>query len=223
MDKKWLKKLVLVIGIVLLVCLFYWLYLEFHKEIALLFNPEASREMLLREVRSHGFLTAGILILLTALMCALPGLPTSVIGILVGVCYGPLIGSCINIVGNASGNLLSLTVLRHLKLVEHEQKASKWVKRISQMKHPKTGLMIAYMVPMIPSFVVNVTADSLMLSIKEVFLPVLIGALPASILYACGGEALFHGYTKTAVVLIASVIVLVLLVKLIKRDHHLVN
>lgn len=221
MDKRVLKKVLLVLGVVLLLLLFYWLYREFHTEIQLLLNPKASRALLMKEVRSHGFLTAGGLILLTALMCALPGLPTSVIGVLVGVCYGPIIGSCVNIVGNASGNLLSMTALKHLNLGSHKQSSSKWIKRILQMKHPKTGLMIAYMIPVIPSFVVNVTANSLKLSIREVFLSVLIGVLPSSILYAFGGEALFHGYTKTALILVASVIVLVLLVKFIKRDHHL--
>lgn len=221
MDKRVLKKVLLVLGVVLLLLLFYWLYREFHTEIQLLLNPKASRALLMKEVRSHGFLTAGGLILLTALMCALPGLPTSVIGVLVGVCYGPIIGSCVNIVGNASGNLLSMTALKHLNIGGHKQSSSKWVTRISQMKHPKTGLMIAYMIPVIPSFVVNITANSLKLSIREVFLSVLIGVLPSSILYAFGGEALFHGYTKTALILVASVVVLVLLVKFIKRDHHL--
>lgn len=220
MDKARLRKILIILGIILIGIVLYRLYLEFHKDISLLLDPKASRELLLKEVRSHGIRTAGLLIALTVLMCALPGLPTSVIGILIGVCYGPLIGSLMNIAGNAGGNLLSMTVLKRLKIMSHEHKDNQWVKRISQMKHPKIGIMLAYMVPVIPSFIVNVTADTLRLPLKEIFLSVLIGVLPSSILYAFGGEALFHGDTKTAIILVASVIVLVLLVRFIKNKHQ---
>lgn len=219
MNKAVLRKILIVLGIILIDIVLYRLYLEFHKDISLLLNPKVSRELLLKEVRSHGIRTAGLLIALTVLMCALPGLPTSVIGVLVGVCYGPLVGSLMNIVGNAGGNLLSMTLLKRLKIMSHEHKDNQWVKRISQMKHPKIGIMFAYMVPVIPSFIVNVTADTLHLPLKEIFLAVVIGVLPSSVLYAFGGEALFHGYTKTALILVTSVIILVLLVRFIKGKH----
>ncbi|MDV4147465.1 TVP38/TMEM64 family protein, partial [Enterococcus faecalis] len=48
---------------------------------------------------------------------------------------------------------------------------------------------------------------------------IVVGVIPSSILYACGGEALFHGYNKTAVLLIVSVLLFVGLVVIIEKDR----
>ena len=44
------------------------------------------------------------------------------------------------------------------------------------------------------------------LPLKNLIAAIFIGVIPSSILYACGGEALFHGYNKTAVLLVVSVL-----------------
>ena len=212
MKTKKLRVFLIIIGLLLILFIGYRLYLEYQTDIQMFLDPKTSRQALLDQIRSHGFRTALFLILLISVMCAVPGIPTSVIGVLVGLSYGPLLGTLINVSGNAFGNMLSIFLMQHLKLFDHSKKSNRWVTAIRNMKHPKIGVMVGYMVPVIPS--------SLNLQIRDIILSIVIGVIPSSILYACGGEALFHGYSKTALLLVASVLILTLLVVIIYKDRR---
>lgn len=218
--KKYTKHLLLFVGLLSVGILMYRLYLEYYPDIQLYLDPKTSRELLLKSVRSHGVRTGVILVVLTSLMCAIPGLPTSIVGVLVGVCYGPLVGSLMNLLGNAGGNLLSIFLLGKLPILTKSTQENRWVKTISQMKHPKLGVTLGYMIPIIPAIVVNYTVDQLKLSLKQSGWIVLLGVAPSSILYAFGGDALFKGNHKTALLLVASVVLLVLLVGIIVKDRR---
>ncbi|OQO70510.1 SNARE-like domain protein [Enterococcus villorum] len=220
MKTKTLRILLIVIGIILIIFIGYHLYLEYQSDIQLFFNPKASRQQLMESIRSHGFSSALILSLLMGIMCAVPGIPTSIIGVLVGLSFGPLIGTLINVFGNACGNILSIFLMQHLKLFDHSKKNNRWVRAIRRMRHPKIGLMIGYMVPIIPSSVINFAATTLNLQIREILLSIILGVIPSSLLYACGGEALFHGYSKMAMGLVASVLILTILIVVIYMDHR---
>jgi uncharacterized membrane protein YdjX (TVP38/TMEM64 family) len=220
MKTKTLRILLIVIGIILIIFIGYHLYLEYQSDIQLFFNPKASRQQLMESIRSHGFSSALILSLLMGIMCAVPGIPTSIIGVLVGLSFGPLIGTLINIFGNACGNILSIFLMQHLKLFDHSKKNNRWVRAIRHMRHPKIGLMIGYMVPIIPSSVINFAATTLNLQIREILLSIILGVIPSSLLYACGGEALSHGYSKMAMGLVASVLILTILIVVIYMDHR---
>lgn len=220
MKSKKLQKVLIALGILLILFLGYHLYLEYQSDIHLLIDPKANEQQLLHSVRSHGLSAAVILILLMGIMCAIPGVPTAVIGVIVGLSYGPFLGALINIVGNASGNILAISLMQHLKLVDHSKKSNRWVKAIHSMKHPKIGIMVGYMVPIIPSSVINFATTTLNLQVREILMSIIIGVIPSSVLYACGGEALFHGYSKTALLLIASVLILTLLIVVIYKDHR---
>ncbi|EOH88802.1 TVP38/TMEM64 family protein [Enterococcus villorum] len=220
MKTKTLRILLIVIGIILIIFIGYHLYLEYQSDIQLFFNPKASRQQLMESIRSHGFSSALILSLLMGIMCAVPGIPTSIIGVLVGLSFGPLIGTLINVFGNTCGNILSIFLMQHLKLFDHSKKNNRWVRAIRRMRHPKIGLMIGYMVPIIPSSVINFAATTLNLQIREILLSIILGVIPSSLLYACGGEALFHGYSKMAMGLVASVLILTILIVVIYMDHR---
>ncbi|MGX7173085.1 TVP38/TMEM64 family protein [Enterococcus ratti] len=224
MTARKLRILLFVSGILLIVFISYRLYLEYQIDIQIFFDPKASRRQMMTSIRSHGFTAALILVLLTGIMCAVPGVPTSVIGVLVGLSYGPLLGTLINVFGNVYGNLLSIFLMRHLKSFTRSTKSNCWVEAIRKMRHPKVGIVIGYMVPVIPSSVINFAITTLNLQIREVILSIIFGAVPSSLLYACGGEALFHGYSKMAILLVASVLVFTFLIVIIykdRRQHHL--
>ena len=220
MKTKKLRVFLIIIGLLLILFIGYRLYLEYQTDIQMFLDPKTSRQALLDQIRSHGFRTALFLILLISVMCAVPGISTSVIGVLVGLSYGPLLGTLINVSGNAFGNMLSIFLMQHLKLFDHSKKSNRWVTAIRNMKHPKIGVMVGYMVPVIPSSVINFSAITLNLQIRDIILSIVIGVIPSSILYACGGEALFHGYSKTALLLVASVLILTLLVVIIYKDRR---
>ncbi|MGC3333248.1 TVP38/TMEM64 family protein, partial [Enterococcus faecium] len=92
------------LGIILILVVGYRLYFEYQTDIQLFLNPRASKAELLAQIRSHGTFASILLIVLTAVMCAVPGIPTSVVGVIAGLSFGPLTGAIINILGNALGN-----------------------------------------------------------------------------------------------------------------------
>jgi uncharacterized membrane protein YdjX (TVP38/TMEM64 family) len=103
-------------------------------------------------------------------MCAVPGIPTSVISVIVGLSYGPFLGTLINVLGNTCGNILSIALMQHIKLFDQSKKSNRWVKAIREMKHPKIGVMIGYMIPFIPSSLINFAATTLNLKIRDILL-----------------------------------------------------
>lgn len=217
--KKRIKRSLLVVGVLLVIFFTYQVFREYHHEWAMLFHSTFNHQTLMHSVRSHGLSASIVLILLTCVTCAVPGLPTSVVGVFVGVCYGPLIGSTINIIGNTLGNIMSLTILQKFELFDRNNTNNKWVQSITKMKHPRVGITIAYMIPFIPSFLVNFTSDYLNLDAKTRYLCIILGVTPSSILYAFGGDSLFKGNHKRAILFIISVTILTLLIIIIKKDQ----
>ena len=219
MKRKTIRILLISSGLILILLVGYRLYLEYQTDIQLFLNPKASKTQLLERIRSHGFSAALLLVFLTAIMCAVPGIPTSVIGVIAGLSFGPFSGTLINVLGNSLGNLVAIFLMHHIKFLDRKTETNHWVQSIRRMKHPKIGIMVGYMIPIIPSSVINFAADTMQLPLKILIAAIFIGVIPSSILYACGGEALFHGYNKTAVLLIVSVLLFVGLVVIIEKDR----
>lgn len=118
MKKKKIRLILITLGVVLILMVGYRLYLEYQTDIQLFLNPRASKEELLAHIRSHGFSASLLLIVLTAVMCAVPGIPTSVIGVIAGLSFGPFIGVGINVLGNALGNISAVFLMHRLKFLD---------------------------------------------------------------------------------------------------------
>lgn len=219
--KKQLKYIFIIIGLLLASVLIYQLAIKFMPDIRMFVNSKSveSRAILQKSVRSHKASTGILLILLTSVMSAIPGIPTSVVGVIVGVCYGPLIGSIMNIIGNSLGNIGSFYLMHKFKFMDKSKASNHWVQTLSNAKHPNISITVAYMIPIIPSFLVNFTATLLNIKFTQLIWMTLVGSIPSSILYAFGGDALFKGNETRAVLLIASVGILIAFILLIKKDR----
>lgn len=213
------KVIAIGIGVALLVLLLLLLYFAYHRDLQLWFNPEVSKELVLKQIRSHGVAVALLFFCLIGIMCAIPGVPTSVVCVFVGVCYGPVVGSLINVGGNLMGNLVAIALFRRIKLIDKRHGKNEWVKAISRMKHPKVGLTLGYMIPVVPTFLVNYTATLKGYTEREVLLPVLLGVLPTSIFYALGGDALLSGDFRRLLLVAVGLGAILLLVGLLKRHE----
>ncbi|MCU9789820.1 TVP38/TMEM64 family protein, partial [Enterococcus faecalis] len=108
-------------------------------------NPKSSKTQLFERIRSLGFSAAVLLVFLTAIMCAVPGIPTAVVGVIAGLCYGPYRCTLINVLGNSMGNLVAIFLMHHIKFLEKKTETNRWVKSIRRMKHQKIGIMEGYM------------------------------------------------------------------------------
>lgn len=214
--KKILKWGLIVLGILLASVLLYYLVMIFLPDIKLYLKTvsDEDKRKILASVRSHGFSTGLLLISLMIIFSAVPGFPVSVVGIFSGVCFGPEKGILMNILGISIGNILTYYLIKRFKLIN--KKSNSLVKTISHSKYPGLYITGAFMIPFIPSFLINYTADSLKIEPKKFVWMVLIGAIPSSVLYGFGGDAIFKGNIKQSIILIGSVVVLALLILLFK-------
>ena len=114
MKRKTIRILLISSGLILILLVGYRLYLEYQTDIQLFLNPKASKTQLLERIRSHGF-QQRYCWFLTAIMCAVPGIPTSVIGVIAGLSFGPFSGTLINVLGNSMGNLVAIFLMHHIK------------------------------------------------------------------------------------------------------------
>ena len=219
LNKQRVKALLIGFGIILIIILGYHLYLQYQQDIHLFIDPRASKEKFVHEIQSHGALSAFLLIGLTTIMCAVPGVPTSVVGLIAGLSFGALIGSMINIFGNTFGNAIAIYCMSKFKLFDKKQQTNHWIQSIKELKHPRIGLMLGYMIPVIPTSVINITAETLKLPMREIILSIIVGSIPSSILYACWGDTLIQGISKPTIILLIGIVVLIsLLVFIYKKE-----
>ncbi|WP_265455638.1 TVP38/TMEM64 family protein [Enterococcus sp. HY326] len=215
-KKRWL----IVLGLLLILGLGFLIVRDNHQALVHLLHPQISSKELLADFRAHRFGDGFVLIALIMVMCAVPGVPNSVVCIFAGVCYGPLWGLAINLVGNVGGNLLSTLVTKKFGVSKDTQKIAHIMDDISNFKYPLVGVTIGYMVPFIPSFLVNYTAAHLKFKFPALLAAIVLGCLPSSYLYAFGGDAIFNGSHEKAIAAIAAVLLLVLLYGFIRRRHR---
>lgn len=188
-DKKWLISL----GTVLAIVVAIFIYRNYRPEINLLLHPVPhEKEILLRMIRAHGFTNSLLLLVLIATLNSIPGLSNSVVCIFAGLCYGPLFGFIINWMGNVLGNCIVMSLIRKID-ISKKFKQHKLLKFLMDQKHPLIGLTIGFMIPVIPSVLVNYAGARLDVSRKQYLLMVLVGMAPTSFLYAFGGDAIFKG------------------------------
>ena len=217
MSKKLKRNIFITISICLILLIGYSVFKSYHVEIGMLLNPTNNRDKLLRAVRSHGIQTALLLIFLTVAMCLVPGMPTSVVGILAGIGYGPLFGSIINVIANSIGNFLSILMFQKLNISGDSTSTNKWTRFLDKVKYPRFQIMILYMIPFVPVSLINLAVHSFHFEWSEIYWVIIIGVIPTSILYALGGQIFFQGQHLSAAGVFGGAAILGLLVFLFIR------
>lgn len=218
MKKKTLnKKLLIALGIFLAIIVVIFIYQNYKPEIDLLIHPVPhEKERLLHMIRAHGIANSLLLLALIAILNAIPGLSNSVICILSGLCYGPFFGFIINWLGNILGNCVVMSLIRKIKFSK-KIKQHRLIKLLMQQKHPLIGLTIGFMVPIIPSILVNYAGAQLKVNRQQYLLMVLVGMAPTSFLYAFGGDAIFRGNLKRIISVVIGILVLMGIYFVVKK------
>ncbi len=223
MKKKTLnKKLLIALGVLLAIIIVIFVYQNYKPEIDVLIHPVPhEKEILLHMIRAHGIANSLLLLGLIAVLNSIPGLSNSVICILSGLCYGPFFGFIINWMGNVLGNCIVMSLIRKINFSKRV-KQYKLIKSLMHQKHPLIGLTIGFMIPVIPSILVNYAGAQLNVNRRQYMAMVLVGMAPTSFLYAFGGDAIFRGSLKriiSAAICILILIGIYLIVKKIDDEH----
>lgn len=223
MHQKLSKPLLITGGIIVSIILIYFIYHDYRTELMLLIhmNPH-NKAILLHLIRSHGIKDMLLLVALIATFNAIPGMSSSFVCVFAGLCYGPVGGFIINWIGMVVGNCAVMSIIRQIDFSKRAKK-SKLLNALLHQSHPLIGLTIGFMVPVIPSVLVNYAGAQLGLNRKQYLAIVTVGMAPTSFIYAFGGDALFKGDSKRLIGAVIAIIVViamyVLIKKLIKRDH----
>ncbi|KRM79837.1 hypothetical protein FC84_GL000534 [Lapidilactobacillus dextrinicus DSM 20335] len=216
---------VLVMSLILLIMA--GLYRHFATEIQLFVHSsqesqQANGQRLLQAIHQHQHdpVVLVLVILLIAVFAAIPLMPISVIGIAIGAGYGGLLGGLINTIGISLGNLavlaiFQLTGLSH-KITAHD---SRIIDDIEKMHHPLLGLIIGYSVPFISTIFVDITALHLKYTLRQLWLPVVVGSLPVAFIYAYGGNLVNSGDLRVGIFIVIALLVLFSLTVLIRKDR----
>ncbi len=217
MKNKRNKIIELILVVSILFVLLIIIINHFSTEIEMLSNPNISKEILSKQVRSHGPLTGILLLVVIIILCIIPGLPTSFVGVFAGVVFGPVVGSFISISGNLIGNLLAILVMTYIPLKKGDELSNKLQKKVLTKKHSDIMLSMSYMIPVVPSFAVNYVMSQLKFNLLRKIKVILLGIIPMSILYAFGGNSLLTGDIKIILATLVVIIIFILGISLLKK------
>ncbi|EUJ47806.1 hypothetical protein DFP96_10778 [Listeria rocourtiae] len=123
-----LKVMFIVLGLIAIIILGYIIYKDYSADFKLFLDPDADRTQLMESIRRHKLKDALLLVALTAIMCAIPGVPNSVIGILIGVSFGPWLGVLMNATGNILGNFIVIIMLRKFGISKKANRSNQFIK-----------------------------------------------------------------------------------------------
>ncbi|MBS7577038.1 MULTISPECIES: VTT domain-containing protein [unclassified Enterococcus] len=179
-------------------------------------------------IQKYGSRGVPILFSLEFLQVILPFIPTALVEILIGLCYGPFWGSLICISGLAVGNGLVFFLIRHyqqyLPSFFHQNNSKKAKKHrlfnkdfITQSKHPELLLMILYSIPIFPNSLLAFLFEKTELSVIKYVLSVVIGSIPSVVLYTVLGRHLSRDSYPIAII-IAVIILIVIIALYLKKD-----
>lgn len=225
MKKETRRKILLystvTLGVIIAVAVIGLLIRDYYPQIQQFLNPKNDRMYLKQAFRHHGPKDACLLIILTAILTAIPGAPVAVVCIFNGVLYGPWAGILMNLCGYVIGNLLVVYLLAHFNFIKHSKHLKNQMASFERFKNPALAIILGYALPMIPSSFTSYMAVKLKMNPWRLILCIAIGTLPTSLLYAFGGDAVFRGSTLRIIIAIVLIIMIfVVLLKIYRRFEH---
>lgn len=218
-NEKKLQRTLLIIFIIVLLGFIY----RYHSVIGSFFSDELNRRELQHFLRQHDKIGAVLLLLLIIISLIVPGIPTALLFVIGGAVYGYALGLFINVLGSFTGNLTAILLFRRLDNQSryHSSKYLRNFKRLlKKIKNPYLALMIGYLIPVIPTSLVNFYLSQLKLTIRQQVKMVLIAVLPVTFIYTFSGGAITRG--NLMLLLFAIIIIgLTILIsqRLITRKH----
>ena len=216
-----LRNFLIIIGIMAVVSYFV-LYVISHWEHIITFlqaHSQAEVKLMMSQLRSKTMLNVIILILLTSVTAAIPFMSNAIFAIFNGVVYGPGIGFLMNIVSNILGNFIFIKILKRIDITDSELKWKNYFSGIDILKNTSFGIILGYMIPVMPTLLVNYYVAEMKLSWHKWFIDIIIGIAPSSLIYALGGDAVVVGNHRRVIALLVILFLVYLTVAYVKKRN----
>lgn len=214
-----LRKVLIILGVMAVVGYFV-AYVMRHWDIIVTFwesRSQAELTAIMSQLRSKTVLNFIILILLTAATAAIPFMSNAIFAVFNGVVYGPGVGFLMNVVSNVFGNFVFIKILEKIDITDSKNKLQSRFGSIDLLEKTDFGIVLGYMIPIMPTILVNYYVTESKLSWRKWLLYVTIGVAPSSLVYALGGDAVVAGNFKRIAVLLVIIILVYLIVTYVKR------
>lgn len=156
-----------------------------------------SRTDLMSLIREHRLSGAVLLIVILCVASCIPGIPVALFGVMAGLCLGRGLGFVVNLTGMVAGNMLAVYGLAHYDRQQrshphgsYQQKVANW---LNHWRYPELGLILGYMIPLVPTSLVDWLLQESKLPKGLQGRVMLLGLLPTAMFYAIGGDAVLRG------------------------------
>lgn len=217
-----LRRFLVLFGVVLVLGYFI-LYVIGHWELLARFwesNSQAEINRVISQLRHKTILNFVVLVILTAVTAAIPFMSNAVFAIFNGVVYGPYIGFGMNLLGNVLGNFIFIKLLNVVDITDSENKLKKRFSGIQALENKNYGIILGYMIPVVPTILINYHVAEEKLPWRKWLLYVTIGVAPSSLIYALGGDAVIAGNVRRLIVLGVIIALGYVLVTVIRRRNN---
>lgn len=207
---------VLVLGYFILYVIGHWVLLVRFWES----NSQAEINRVISQLRHKTILNFVVLVILTAVTTAIPFMSNAVFAIFNGVVYGPYIGFGMNLLGNVLGNFIFIKLLNVVDITDSENKLKKRFSGIQALENKNYGIILGYMIPVVPTILINYHVAEEKLPWRKWLPYVTIGVAPSSLIYALGGDAVIAGNVRRLIVLGVIIALGYVLVTVIRRRNN---
>lgn len=207
---------VLVLGYFILYVIGHWVLLVRFWES----NSQAEINRVISQLRHKTILNFVVLVILTAVTAAIPFMSNAVFAIFNGVVYGPYIGFGMNLIGNVLGNFIFIKLLNVVDITDSENKLKKRFSGIQALENKNYGIILGYMIPVVPTILINYHVAEEKLPWRKWLPYVTIGVAPSSLIYALGGDAVIAGNVRRLIVLGVIIALGYVLVTVIRRRNN---
>lgn len=216
-QKKLNKWPIICLAVIVSLLIIYFIYRDFKPELVMLFNlNHHNRTALAHMMRSHGIRDMILLTLLIAIFNAIPGMSNSIFCVFSGLCFGPWIGLAINWIGDVLGNCCVYALLKQVQLSQ-KFKHNKTLEALLNHPHQRIRLTLGFMIPVIPSVIVNYACSRHRYPAQQYLPMVITGMLPTAFIYAFGGDALFKGNLKRIIIAVVLIVIIVIAARFINQ------
>ena len=163
-------------------------------------------------IDSYGLIGIPILMGLQALQIIVAVIPSVVIQILTGLCYGAFLGTLINLAGCVLGNILVFTARRQLKTVlapffkhDKREKDNFITKLLSKVKKPELGAFLFFLIPGVPNGIIPYIFAETGISPGKYLAAVIAGSIPSTFLCTYLGDSVSKGDYAVSLIVLAIV------------------
>ena len=183
----------------------------------------ADESSIVAYIGSFGWRGVPALIALSALQVIIPIIPAPVVGVLVGLSYGIYGGPFIYLGGIALGNLFVIVSVRRLHSLfppkkKPDAKPNKFLskEKLQTIKRPEIAAFFLVLIPFASSVGPYLFAET-KVSLSKYLIAVILGSIPATIIYVFLGDRISGGNYTTAIITGAIAVLVVLIVLLFRK------